>query len=352
MNKQESSYLSKRGLANFSCPSNIAIVKYWGKKDIQIPVNPSLSFTLKHSVTNTLIHYKYSPNQSNIDFSLVFDGKEENNFKKKLKVFLQRILDIFPWISNYYLEIKSSNTFPHSSGIASSASSYGALALCLAKIHFEITGKKLEDAEISNIARLGSGSASRSIFGGWNSWGSSFLNNSSNLYANNINEIIHSSFLDIQDTILIVRKSKKAISSTVGHQLMENHPYKEGRIKQANNNLANAIAALKKGDWKEFVVISESEALSLHGLMMSSNPGYTLLEPNSLNIVQQIRQFREQKNIPICFTIDAGPNIHVLYPNTNKIEVQEFIQCELLRYCEEGSFINDEVGLGPIEINN
>lgn len=351
MKHKTTAYLKKEGIVTYSCPSNIAIVKYWGKTGVQIPVNPSLSFSLKHSVSQTSVSYLFNPDKEGSIFSFYFEQKRNEKFEQKLKVFFERIWDFFPWLNRYNLKIESQNTFPHSSGIASSASSYAALALCLSKIHQQITGIELTLEEISNLARLGSGSACRSVYGGWNTWGEFAMVKSSNLYASHIHAQIHPYFTDIQDTILIVSKDKKEVSSTAGHQLMEQHPYKSGRIQQANEHMLRLMQALKTGDWNAFVEITESEALSLHGLMMSSTPGYTLLLPNSLQIVQLIRKFREQNEIPVCFTIDAGPNIHVLYPAQNKKEVNKFIQGTLLPYCDDKSFINDELGPGPAEIN-
>ncbi|WP_075589689.1 diphosphomevalonate decarboxylase [Labilibacter marinus] len=349
MNNKEQTYLSKSGQVNYQSPSNIAIVKYWGKTGIQIPVNPSISFTLKNAVTHTSVAYQYTKGNNTLDFSFAFEGKNNPDFEKKLQVFFDRIMDTLPWLNEYKLQINSENTFPHSSGIASSASSYSALALCLAKVHFQITGEELGINTVSNIARLGSGSACRSVYGGWNTWGTSSLPNSDDEYAINIDDQVHDDFKNIQDSILIVSSDKKSISSTVGHQLMKNHPYQAGRIEQAKQNTNALLDVLKKGNWAKFIEITESEALSLHGLMMSSTPGYTLLHPNSLKIVQLIREFREQKNVNICFTIDAGPNIHVLYPLSNKKEIEEFIENSLAKYCSNNVVINDELGFGPNE---
>lgn len=352
MTHKQTAYLRKEGVVKYTSPSNIAIVKYWGKTDIQIPLNPSLSFSLKHAVTQTSISYFFDSTNQGLDFSFYFEQEKNEKFEQKVSIFFSRIMDLFPWLNHYKLKIESQNTFPHSSGIASSASSYAALALCLGKIHQQITGVVLTCEEISNLARLGSGSACRSVFGGWNTWGEFAHEKSSNLHALHLlHAHIHPSFADIQDTILIVSKDKKEVSSTAGHQLMANHPYKNGRIQQANKHLITLIEVLKNGDWNGFIEVAESEALSLHALMMSSNPSYTLLLPNSIKIVQLIREFREQNKIPVCFTIDAGPNIHVLYPAQNKKEVNEFIQNDLLPYCEDKNFINDELGTGPTVIN-
>jgi diphosphomevalonate decarboxylase len=120
----------------------------------------------------------------------------------------------------------------------------------LAELNYHIKNKKLTQKKVSTIARLGSGSTCRSIYGGWNIWGKvNGIVGSNQYYAVNIDTEVHPVFKTIQNTILIVSANKKAISSTVGHQLMKNHPYKNGRINQANHNAQNLIKTLKKGDW-------------------------------------------------------------------------------------------------------
>ncbi len=336
-------YKQKEGKVFSQGPSNIAIVKYWGKKEVQLPFNTSVSFSLDKCLTNTSINYYSCKKLDEYSFSFLFDDKPNPNFEIKLKQFFNRIIDLLPWLKHFHLDIKSSNTFPHSSGIASSASSYSALAIALSEMHVQITGESLSPEIISEIARLGSGSACRSTHKGWNLWGKINEHESNDRYAVSINNEVHEAFNNIQDTILIVSNKQKEISSTVGHQLMNNHPYKEARINQANNNTLLLLNALKHGNWELFLEIAESEALSLHGLMMSSKPGYTLLLPESLQIITKIRAFRESSKIPVGFTIDAGPNIHIIYPDTNKKEVLEFIETELSIHCQDKLYIQDKI---------
>ncbi|MCW3788695.1 diphosphomevalonate decarboxylase [Plebeiibacterium sediminum] len=336
-------YKQENGVVTKSSPANIAIVKYWGKRAVQLPLNPSISFSLKNCITTTKIKYTLNKELNDYSFNFLFENKSNSKFEEKLLQFFKRIDHFIPWLKHFHLNIESSNTFPHSSGIASSASSYSALAKALAEIHLQITGVTLPQTVVSEFARLGSGSACRSTQEGWNIWGDSSFEGSNDQYALEINPLVHESFMSIQDTVLIVSNQQKAISSTKGHQLMENHPYKEARIQQANKNTIQLIEALKNGDWDLFIEIAELEALSLHGLMMSSSPGYTLLLPNSLTIISKIREFRASSKIPVCFTIDAGPNIHVLYPESNKNEVLEFIERDLKKYCINNLLIKDSI---------
>jgi diphosphomevalonate decarboxylase len=102
---------------------------------------------------------------------------------------------------------------------------------------------------------------------------------------------------------------------------------------------------------KRFIEIVEEEALSLHALMMTSRPSYILLKPESLLLIEKIREFREKTQIPACFTIDAGPNIHLLYPSKDALAVKVWIEKDLLSAMPELKWIHDEVGMGPVKLN-
>lgn len=340
---------------SWQAPSNIALVKYWGKRGIQLPQNPSISFTLKHSVTTLSITATKNDNDSKvISLAFFFEGLENQKFSSKIITFLKTQLDRFPWLCNHHLEIHSSNTFPHSSGIASSASSMSALCLSLLSLDELITGVKLEPAAFfrlaSELSRLASGSASRSLYGGLVSWGeSASIENSSNAYASAF-ENYHELFRDYCDSILIVDDGEKSVSSRAGHGLMETHPFKEQRFQLAGENLSNLVLALKSGDLATFIALVEEEALMLHALMMTSRPSYILLKPQSLWLIDQIKSFRLKNNIPVCFTIDAGPNIHLLYPQSYQSTVRAWIESELASGLVGKMWIHDEVGAGPIKL--
>lgn len=333
----------------WSAPSNIALVKYWGKWGEQLPQNPSLSFTLKHSLTTMSIEV-YDLGAGEIEF--IFEGKLHSQFQGKIKKFTESIEERFPWLKNHRFKIESSNTFPHSSGIASSASSMSALCLCLLSIDEEITGRVLEGdvflQEASQLARLASGSASRSVYKTMASWGeSSAILQSSNLYASPF-EGLHPIFQDYCDSILIVDDKEKSVSSRAGHSLMENHPFRQVRFEVARENMGHLVNALKRGELNDFIRIVEEEALTLHALMMTSRPSYILLRPESLFLMNEIKLFREKEQIPACFTIDAGPNIHLLYPKAHAGIIRHWIETTLTQSIIGLKWIHDEVGAGPI----
>jgi diphosphomevalonate decarboxylase len=157
---------------------------------------------------------------------------------------------------------------------------------------------------------------------------------------------IHENFKNYQDTILLVDKGEKQVSSTVGHDLMHNHPFSAQRFEQANDHLSKLIPVLKSGDLSEFIKIIESEALSLHAMMLTSRPYFILMKPNTLEIINRVWHFRNRTSSNLCFTLDAGANVHLLYPASEKDEVLYFIKKELTQFCKNGEFIQDKIGLG------
>jgi len=335
---------------NWQSPSNIAIVKYWGKYPSQIPMNPSLSFTLNKCYTETSIEYN-TKGTGQINFFY----KDEINepFGIKVKKFIHSLNLSF--LQNLDLNINSYNTFPHSAGIASSASAMSALALCLTSLEDLMQNEKRDICEFktraSYIARLGSGSASRSIFPKASIWGKvETVPFSSDLFGIDWSKQLGSDFQAIQDWIFLVSSSEKSVSSSHGHQLMENHVFRNSRIEQANENILKIIQATKNNDWELFIDVCEEEALTLHGLMMSSRPYYILLAPDSLKIIQSIKQFRIEQKIPVTFTIDAGPNIHMLFDRKYEKQVQEFCESEWSEYLMQGKILKDHMGEGPIQI--
>lgn len=342
---------STQATTKWQTPSNIAIVKYWGKRDVQEPVNPSVSFSLSEAVTRTQI--TSTPSEKG-GFSFHLDGKEVPGFHSKISKFLELAKVRLPIIKDHFLQIESSNTFPHSTGIASSASAMSALAFCLADLQQQITSESsLDISEVSSLARLGSGSAARSVYGGWNLWGRlTEIPESSDHYAVPVPVSVNPVFQNFHDDILIVRSDKKPVSSSAGHALMNHHPYRNGRIQQAHKNTLSLIKTLETGNLDRFIELAESEALSLHALMMSSTPSYTLLQPNSLLLIEKIRAFRKTKDIPVSFTMDAGPNIHLLYPHEFSKEIIQWQDTALKHLCEESRIIRDYVGKGPHKIIN
>lgn len=335
--------------ASWESPSNLAIVKYWGKHGLQEPLNPSISFSLAAAVTRTRVSTRPSDQPG---FSFRLNGAEKAGFNEKIATFLERVHSHLPFLQHHFLQIDSCNTFPHSSGIASSASSMSALALCLTQLHLLHSDKEetaMDSVLASTLARMGSGSAARSVYGGWTLWGRyPGKKESSDMYALPLEEAeIDPDFRSLHNSILLIDPGQKAVSSTAGHALMNHHPYREARVEQAQKNTERLLAILKAGEWDDFFELAENEALSLHGLMMSSTPSYTLLHPNSLEAIHRIRRARREHGLPIGFSMDAGPNIHLLYPAHENKKIRTWMQEELQPLCADKAILHDQVGTGP-----
>ncbi|NRB61473.1 MAG: diphosphomevalonate decarboxylase [Saprospiraceae bacterium] len=344
------------GKVTWKSPSNIALVKYWGKHGTQLPQNPSISLTLDQAHTITSIAYEaiVSPKED-ISLDFFFDDQPNAVFGEKVKNFFKSLLPIFPFLGQLHLTVHSTNSFPHSAGIASSASSMSAIAMCLCDLENLLFGtlneKNTLHQKASYIARLGSGSASRSIYPIAGIWGEmADVHQSSDLYAIPAKEMIHQDFHDFHDDILIVSKKEKSVSSRAGHQLMENNMYATTRYLQARQHMQKLLAAMQSGDLETFGKITEKEALTLHALMMASSPPFILMEPNTIEIIHRIRDWRNRTKNPLYFTLDAGPNVHLLYPKKIFADVQSFIQDALLPFCENGHVIRDQVGPGPTQL--
>jgi len=355
----------ENGNFEWSAPSNIALVKYWGKKDNQIPANPSVSFTLNNCKTITKLGFEKRDISTNNSFSfdLLFEGKPKEDFKPKIQKFLERIEIYLPFLKDYHFTINTQNTFPHSSGIASSASGMAALAMNFMSLEKVLNPEMTDEyfyQKASFLARLGSGSACRSVKGNIVVWGHERERigeanqhktiGSSDLYGVEFPYTIHENFKNYQDTILLVDKGEKQVSSTVGHDLMHNHPYAERRFAQAHENLDQLIAIFESGNLDEFIKVVESEALTLHAMMMTSMPYFILMKPNTLQIINAIWKFRNETQIPVCFTLDAGANVHVLYPENVSDKVLQFIQDELVVFCQNRQYICDQIGEGAIAL--
>lgn len=342
--------MSQSYISHWKSPSNIALVKYWGKKENQIPANPSISFTLDNALTETSVEAKFQENQNGILIDFLFEGIKNDSFKTKIESFLSIVQNEYKWLNSYHLTINSSNTFPHSSGIASSASAFSALALCLVDLDEKINGKtNLHFFEKASYwARLGSGSACRSVYGGINLWGkTNSYSNSSDEFSIEISKDVHPIYTDFNDHILIIEKGKKSVSSTQGHALLKQHPFAEIRYQTAKENTEKLISILKTDNLDDFIQLVESEALMLHSLMMTSATPFILMKPNTLSVIEKIWEYRREKNVPILFTLDAGANVHLLSPKSQQMQVDNFVKTELIQYCQDNQYLHNSVGKGP-----
>lgn len=327
-----------------TCPSNIALIKYWGKYEGQIPANPSISYTLNNCRTNTEMEF-FADEKFSVQTFL--GGNEELKFASKIEKFFQSIEKYLPWILSGKYIIRTENTFPHSSGIASSASGFGAIAKCLMDLDEKFSAAETNEFRLkkaSFLARLGSGSACRSLYDGLVVWGeTSEVAQSSDLFAVQYpGEDVHSVFRNFNDWVLLIHEGEKSVSSTVGHGLMNTNPYAESRFAEAHTNFKILKTILKEGDLHGFIKLVEHEALTLHAMMMMSDPAFILMKNGTLNVINAIWKFREETGLPLFFTLDAGANVHLLFPsNGTEEEIKTFIIRELLPHTQNGGVVKD-----------
>ncbi|RZJ40117.1 MAG: diphosphomevalonate decarboxylase [Chryseobacterium sp.] len=335
-----------------SCPSNIALIKYWGKYENQIPANPSISYTLNNCKTNTTIEFL-----ANEPFSVqtFLSANEEVKFGEKIEKYFKNIEKYLPWILKGKYIIKTENTFPHSSGIASSASGFGAIAKCLMRLDEKFSNYPPESSMINDqssfvlkkasfLARLGSGSACRSLYNGLVVWGKSDeVEGSSDLFAVKYPDTeIHEIFRDFNDWVLLIHEGVKSVSSTVGHGLMNTNPYAERRFQEARENFVPMKEILKNDDMNAFIKLVEHEALTLHAMMMMSDPAFILMKTGTLEVINKIWDFRRETSLPLFFTLDAGANVHLLFPSDGSEEkIKTFIETELLQHTQKNGVVKD-----------
>ncbi|WP_312768158.1 diphosphomevalonate decarboxylase [Epilithonimonas sp.] len=347
-----------------SCPSNIALIKYWGKYENQIPANPSISYTLNHCRTNTTMEF-FAGEEFSVQTFLA--GNEEQKFAEKIEKYFRNIEQYLPWILKGKYIIKTENTFPHSSGIASSASGFGAIAKCLMNLDGIFSNKEgfeslslttdndvilsgvegqpaISNKKASFLARLGSGSACRSLYEGLVVWGKTEeVEGSSDLFAVPYNnDEIHPIFKNFNDWVLLIHEGQKSVSSTVGHGLMNTNPYAERRFQEAHENFTKLKTILSSGDMEGFIKLVEHEALTLHAMMMMSNPAFILMKTGTLEVINKIWDFRRITGLSLFFTLDAGANVHLLFPNDiDNDRITDFIKTELIPLTQKGGVVRD-----------
>lgn len=318
-----------------------------------MPANPSISLSLGDLYAETTIEIVSGNVSGQPSFDFLFNDSPRPSFVPKLEMFLKRLWDDYELVRQHHLLIRSTNNFPHGTGIASSAAGFGALALCIYDLQQQLYPRAdFGHHEPSRIARLGSGSACRSLFASPAIWGiHDEIPGSSDEYAIPFDAALAPEFADMRDVVLIVDAGEKKVSSTEGHSLLQSNPYAEARYGVAHDNLSKLCKAMVSGSMHRFISIVESEALQLHAMMMVSQPYYVLMRPNTLAVIEKIWDYREKSGVPVMFTLDAGANVHLLYPGMYNEQVMNFINDNLLSYCQNGQYLCSKTGQAPEKIH-
>lgn len=278
---------------------NIAFIKYWGNQDssLRIPVNSSMSMNLDGLFTETSV--EWNPQFASDDIEI--------NHQPASDLAAQRVIQHLNQIRKRYsvtdfAHVRSNNNFPMGAGIASSASSFAALTLAATKA----AGLDLTERELSSLARLGSGSASRSIPSGYVEWYAGHDHESS--YAESFALSDHWNLVDV---VAVVSQSHKATGSTEGHQSAETSDLQAARVAGAENRMAVCKSAILERDFTTFAEVVERDSNLMHAVMMTSRPPLFYWLPTSLVIMQKVREWRDS-GLRVCYTLDAGPNVHCL----------------------------------------
>lgn len=290
-------------------PANIALIKYWGKKDdqLRLPLNPSVSMNLSACLTTTTVEFATGHRHDQVEMI-----GEEISEKE-----IARVKDHLNWIrklgkSRLSAKVVTKNSFPKSSGIASSASGFAALTVAATAA----LGLRLPERKLSIMARIGSGSACRSIPDGFVEWKEGNTTGSSFAYS-----LYPPDWWDICDLLLIVSPGGKKVSSTAGMAEAWTSPFFEARLENIKDRIKKVKKALKQ---KNFILLGETteeEAVNLHAVMMTQKPPLFYWNEGTMEIILAVCEWRNQ-GLPVYFTIDAGPNVHLITEGKNEKEVR------------------------------
>ncbi len=286
--------------ATAKAPANIALIKYWGKKDevLRIPENDSLAMCLDQEFTATTVEFRKNLQEDEviIDKKRVQEREKERVVKHLDRIRKKAGIELFA-------QVVSENSFPAAAGLASSSSGFAALTSAATKA----VGLNLSEKELSRLARLASGSACRSIPSGFVYWQRG--NSDKNSYAYSL---YPPSYWNLRDLTIIVKEEKKKVSSTKGHELASQNPFLKARLELVRENLKKIKKAFKNKDFSLLGEVIESETLSVHSVMLTSIPALIYWQPTTLAIIHKVINLREEKTIESYFTIDAGPNVHLI----------------------------------------
>ena len=301
--------------ATFRVGSNIAFIKYWGVADpaLNLPLNNSISMTLAAAHTTTTVRWDSEGRLKEDEFTI-----DDVRFTRERADRLVRHLNRLRRVAGVEIraQVVSRNNFPMASGIASSASGFAALTVagCAA------LGIQLNNTELSALARQGSGSASRSLFGGFVEWERG-LDHSSSV----ARQLYPPDYWPLMDIVAVVSGAEKQVSSEGGHQIAATSPLLAGRLSSLDFALPDVRQALAERNLARLGPVLEQDALAMHAVMMTSTPSLLYWQPGTLEVLQAVRQWRTA-GLPVYFTIDAGPNVHLICEARDAAAVQAKLQ--------------------------
>lgn len=281
--------------------ANIALVKYWGKRDalLNLPAVDSLSITLDALTTETSVAFDAALARD----IYVRDGQARPEEAARVTALLDRFRALAG--SKQFARIETHNDFPTGAGLASSASGFAAIALA-AK---QALALPMDDAELSTYARQGSGSAARSLFGGFVIMHRGTDADGRDSFAEPLHDARH---WPLKVVIAITEEGRKPLGSTDGMSLTaETSPYYKEWLRTQDADIAQATTAVAQRDFESLAAVTEHSCLKMHASAMAAQPGIIYWNAATVSVIDRIRQLRRQ-GVPVCFTIDAGPQVKAI----------------------------------------
>ncbi|HSQ27356.1 MAG TPA: diphosphomevalonate decarboxylase [Anaerolineales bacterium] len=288
--------------------ANIAFIKYWGNRDpiLRIPANGSISMNLQGLTTRTQV--TFAPDLPADQLTM--------NRNPTSGAALQRVSQFLDYVRRisgmqWHAQVESENNFPTGAGIASSASAFAALSLAASRA----AGLELSEAELSRLARRGSGSACRSVPGGFVEWQAG--NSDQDSYAYSLAPADH---WNLVDCVTIVSQQHKETGSFQGHDLAHTSPLHTARLSGVEQRLTQCRQAILQRDFDSLAQVMELDSNLMHAVMITQNPPLLYWQPATLAVMHAVQEWRKQ-GLAACYTIDAGPNVHVICPAENAAQV-------------------------------
>lgn len=299
--------MKKTGLAY----SNIAFIKYWGKvsQALRLPLNGSISMNLSNLETKTTVEFSHLYKKHDI----TIDGEKKENEVERVIAHLDRIRLLAK--SPPFAKVVSKNNFPSSSGLSSSASGFAALTLAAATA----LRLNLSEKELSIQARLGSGSACRSIPGGFVEWLNGDKSEKSYAYS-----IFPASYWQIVDIVAIVSNLKKSVPTSLSQIYALKSPFMQKRLALINEKINRIKNAIKNKNFPEFGELVEAECLELHSVIMTQTPSFIYFLPKTLSLLHQVRNWRS-RGLMVYFTVNTGHDVHLICQRKDQDKVQKAV---------------------------
>lgn len=298
--------------------SNIAFIKYWGVADasINLPLNSSISMTLADAHTTTTVEWLPPGEHAGRNDSIDINGEPASpKAYARTVAHLDRIRNVLG--TNRRARIATENNFPLGAGIASSASGFAALTVAAV----DALGVELDPAVLCALTRKGSGSACRSLYGGFVLWDQG-TDDATSL----ARQLYPPDYWDLYDIVAVVDTGEKSVSSEGGHRIAHTSPLNDGRVAAAQAALPAVHEAIAQRDLAALGPLIERDALAMHAVMMTGDPSLIYWQPGTLALIQAVIQWRTQEDLPVYFTIDAGPNVHLICEPPAVAEVTRRLQ--------------------------